>query len=444
MAKTKKTSKKKPSNTRKYRRRDKTGGSIFDNRTKSYKINIPDILTENSDQHASIQKIQNERKPFEQKLLALTEKLAIAEEQNKPALEKQIASIQRILDRYTSYEQLEREQIIQKQSEEQVHVFFIDGLGCVKNDQSTTNFFKYGDINTDNELTVVCESRTETRLETAKHFGTIAKTTCAFKPLRGEKNKQFLYDIVNQILQKSAENKDGVYVYGFSFGGMIVNRIVEILVKELETSGIRTQNENVDKLLKNIHFATFGSIYVTKDFGSLDIINYISVGDVANTCTRFIKHKQFVSEKKLEKKYTKLSLESISGITKKLLYKERSRSKGEPKLYDLCFYANKEDAKSTCTQIINMAPIFRVAHEWDIHNNYYLYLVIYLVKNRTNDIQQLISEKPVENIDADIGEDIDSVSETSEDVHQYQSLSAPGYSGISDKYTTNKQLNESM
>lgn len=59
MAKTKKTSKKKPSNTRKYRRRDNTGGSIFGNRTKSYKINIPDILTENSDQHASIQKIQS-------------------------------------------------------------------------------------------------------------------------------------------------------------------------------------------------------------------------------------------------------------------------------------------------------------------------------------------------------------------------------------------------
>lgn len=139
MAKTKKTSKK-ILKTRKYRRRDNTGGSIFGNRTKSYKINIPDILTENSDQHASIQKNQNERKPFEQKLRVLNEELANANEQNKSALEKQIASIQRILDRYTSYEELEREQIIQKQSDEQVHVFFIDGLGCVKNDQSTTNF----------------------------------------------------------------------------------------------------------------------------------------------------------------------------------------------------------------------------------------------------------------------------------------------------------------
>jgi hypothetical protein len=381
MAKTKKTSKNKPSNTRKYRRRDKNGGSLFGNRIKSYKINIPpNVLTENK-----------------------------------------------------------------STSEEQVHVFFIDGLGCVKNDQSTTNFFRYGEIDADSELTVVCESSTETTLETAKHFGTIAKTSCAFKPLRGEKDKQFLYDIVNQILQKSAENKDGVYVYGFSFGGMIVNRIVEILVKELETSGIRAQNTNVDKLLKNIHFATFGSIYITKDFGKIDIINYISVGDVANTCTRFIKHKQFVSEKKLEKKYTKLSLESISGITKKLLYKERSRNKGEPKIYDLCFYANKEDAKPTCNQYINIAPIFRVAHEWDIHNNYYLYLVIYLVKNRTNHIEKLISEERVENIDAVIYEDIDdvddeSVSETSEDELQYKSVSAPpDYSGISNRYHATKK-----
>jgi hypothetical protein len=438
MPKTTKVKSKKTSKTRKIH--SGRGGGFFGSKPKSYKINIPNISFDDIEQNVSIQKIQNERQPFEEKLRVLSEQFKLTEEKNKPALEKQMSSIQRILDRYTQTEQLERERVLQKQSEEQVHVFFIDGLGCVKNDQSTTDFFRHGEIDADKELTVVCESSTQTKLETTKHFGTIAKTTCALKPLQGVNDKLFLYDIANQILQKSAQNKDGVYVYGFSFGGMIVNRIVEILVKELETSGIRAQNKNVDKLLQNIHFATFGSIYITKNFGSLDIINYIAVGDVANTCTRFIKHKQFVSEKKLEKKYTKLSLETIYGITKKLLYKERSQNGGEPKIYDLCFYSNNEDAKPTCTQFINMAPIFRVAHEWDIHNNYYLYLIIYLVKNRTNNIQKLISEERVENIDADIPDNSDngSVSEASEEDLELQSVFIPGNSVISNRYGTTK------
>jgi hypothetical protein len=57
---------------------------------------------------------------------------------------------------------------------------------------------------------------------------------------------------------------------------------------------------------------------------------------------------------------------------------------------------------------------------------------------RTNNIEKIIiGDKVEEEFDAD------SVSETSEDDLQYQSVTAPGYSGISDKYNTNKQLNAS-
>ena len=103
-------------------------------------------------------------------------------------------------------------------------------------------------------------------------------------------------------------------------------------------------------------------------------------------------------------------------------------------VYDVCFV---DTGTISCSQKINKYLLLRAKTEWDIHFNYW-YLLYYLMRYRSNNIEKIIIGDKVEEEFDD-----DSVSETSEDVHQYQSVSAPGYSGISDKYNTNKLLNAS-
>ena len=162
------------------------------------------------------------------------------------------------------------------------HVFYIDGLDCIKNGVYDEEYWISSQMNKD-DITFICESHTATARTFINNYLTVGKTSCALKPLNSTENKIMLEKIINQILEKANEN-DEIYVYGWSFGGMIINRIVEILVKSYSQ----------DTRLNKIHFSTFGSIYITrKDIGSIDLINYIAIGDVANTCTRFIKHKQY-------------------------------------------------------------------------------------------------------------------------------------------------------
>lgn len=288
------------------------------------------------------------------------------------------------------------------------HIFFIDGLDCPKEGANFNHFLVNGDVDK-NDFTYICESPT-----TIQNYLTVGKTSCAFKPLNSSENKRMLQGIIDQILEM-ATKADKICVYGWSFGGMIVNRVVEILIKSYSE----------DIRLKNIYFTTVGSIYITKkDIGSINLINYISIGDVANTCTRGIKHKQYVDKTKLEEKYKKISLDEQN----KILYKKRE---GTPIIYDVCFV----NANTTsCSQKINRIPIVRAKTEWDIHFNYW-YLLYNLMRSRTNNI---------ENIDAVIYEDMDdsdieSVSETSEDELQYKSLSAPGDSVILDRYSATKK-----
>jgi hypothetical protein len=291
------------------------------------------------------------------------------------------------------------------------HIFFIDGLDCPKEGANFNHFLVNGDVDK-NDFTYICESHTETISTKIKNYSTVGKTSCAFKPLNSSENKRMLQGIIDQILEM-ASKADKICVYGWSFGGMIVNRVVEMLIKSYPEG------------IKNIYFTTVGSIYITKkDIGSINLINYISIGDVANTCTRGIKHKQYVDETKLEEKYKKISLDEQN----KILYKKRE---GTPIIYDVCFVNGNN---KPCSQKINRIPIVRAKTEWDIHFNYW-YLLYNLMRSRTNNI---------ENIDAMIHEemddsDIESVSETSEDELQYKSLSVPGDSDISNRYPATKK-----
>jgi hypothetical protein len=285
------------------------------------------------------------------------------------------------------------------------HIFFIDGLDCNKKTVNFNHFLVHGNIPTNN-FTYICESPT-----TIQNYLTVGKTSCAFKPLNSDENKRMLQGIIDQILEM-ATKAHKICVYGWSFGGMIVNRVVEMLIKSYSE----------DIRLKNIYFTTVGSIYITKkDIGSINLINYISIGDVANTCTRGIKHKQYVDKTKLVEKYKEIPLDGLN----KIYYKKRE---GTPIIYDVCFVNGKN---KPCSQRINRIPILRAKPEWDIHFNYWD-LLYNLMSSRTNNIE-IIGDKIEEDFDGE------SVSETSEDELQYKSVSAPDYSVILDRYSATKK-----
>ena len=287
------------------------------------------------------------------------------------------------------------------------HIFFIDGLGCNKKTVDYSHFLGENTGNIDTNFTYICESPT-----TIQNYLNVGKTSCALKTLNSDEDKRMLQRIIDQILEM-ATKAPKICVYGWSFGGMIVNRVVEILFKSYSE----------DIRLKNIYFTTVGSIYITKKYiGSINLINYISIGDVANTCTRGIKHKQYVDDTKLEKyKKIKISLDEQN----KIYYKKRE---GTPIIYDVCFVNGKN---KPCSQRINRIPILRAKPEWDIHFNYWD-LLYNLMRSRTNNIE-IIGDKIEEDFDGE------SVSETSEDEFQYKSVSAPGDSVILDRYSATKK-----
>jgi hypothetical protein len=303
-------------------------------------------------------------------------------------------------------------------TEKQFHIFFIDGLDCNKKTVDYSHFLdeKTGNIHPNN-FTYICESHTETIRTKIKNYSTVGKTSCAFKPLNSDENKRMLQGIIDQILEM-ATKADKICVYGWSFGGMIVNRVVEMLIKSYSE----------DIRLKNIYFTTVGSIYITKkDIGSINLINYISIGDVANTCTRGIKHKQYVDETKLEK-YKEIPLDGLN----KIYYKKRE---GTPIIYDVCFV---NGTTKSCSQRINRIQILRAKTEWNIHFNYWD-LLYNLMRSRTNNIEIIVDNIDIIGDKIEEDSDDESVSETLDDVLQYKSVSAPGDFNLSNIYPATKK-----
>ena len=109
---------------------------------------------------------------------------------------------------------------------------------------------------------------------------------------------------------------------------LLIKFKVENSLKSAQTlilSQLKTQ-ERLNELLKKIHFATFGSIYITPMTG-VDMVHYIAVGDVANTVTWGFQHRQQITRKELEN-YKKLKDYNIS-------YQKRQNIP----IYDICFYS---------------------------------------------------------------------------------------------------------
>lgn len=235
------------------------------------------------------------------------------------------------------------------------YIFLIAGLWCESRVSMIRDHIKKTRDIEESDIEIICNIENP--------YINIVKTACYFRPLN---NNTMLDELAEKILA-SADERGDIYVYGTSFGGMITNRIAEILTKKYDDLIDPNKKSKLYDSIKKIHFSTFGSIYISQNIPEwIDIINYIAIGDVANTCTRGIKHKQSVSDKKIKNKYNPL----MYGFrTKKLYYKQRPKS--SPRIVDICL-CEKENDKFVikCNKTISNIPIVRYSNEWDVHGSY--------------------------------------------------------------------------
>jgi len=260
-------------------------------------------------------------------------------------------------------------------------IFFIEGMGCTEyTEDEKLNFAEQIGVEP-HETEIICNIKNP--------LLNIAKTTCYLQPL---KNEPLLDKLADRILESAKQHKN-VYVYGTSFGGMITNRIAEIFTQQFYKNGNDStvkQNELYDLLLK-IHFSTFGSIYISRKIADwIDIVNYIAIGDVANTCTRRVEHKHAIGKGEVEGKYTPL----VYNFKKsKLAYNERPREESSsPRIIDICLYKRnkKNDRQFTinCNKTISHIPIVRAVNEWKVHNSYFP-LIFDMMRKPTTHIERL-------------------------------------------------------
>ena len=250
--------------------------------------------------------------------------------------------------------------------------YYVEGLGCQRNNdeigsptQSKYRFFDY--IIAQEDFTYVCHQKFDAPLRG------IVNSAVGFRPM---KQSKFLHELVQNVINHAKENE--VYIYGHSFGGAIVNRLAE----ELSTI-------NHQALLQRIFIGAFGSIYLAKlkTDTNVNLINYIAIGDVANTTTWGIKHKSFINDdelktyKEITQEYT--NIDDTTDIKTICKYKPRENTN----IIDVCLF-NFTPNDPLCTNKILAAPIIRAKYEWEIHNGY-IRLIQYLMMHRTNNITSL-------------------------------------------------------
>jgi hypothetical protein len=154
-------------------------------------------------------------------------------------------------------------------------VYFALGIGCDSLTYKELGYFKghiARQINTSEaNVNIICH-------KFSSGIKTILKSRFSYCPLV---NSNFVLSFTNSIIENVDKYKK-IFVFGHSFGGAIVNRVAEELHKN---ASLLEGNKS------KITMATFGSIYLPKDLGlvsqsSINIINYLAVGDVASICNR--------------------------------------------------------------------------------------------------------------------------------------------------------------
>lgn len=267
-----------------------------------------------------------------------------------------------------------------------ISIFRAVGLGCTK------EIFDSDDIDSAKRAFNCRFFEYKCHPSTTRTLRNIISSSVSITPL---KNDDFLFKFINEIIQQSKETI--VFVFGHSFGGLMINRIAEIFIKiyryvdsekSKTNATIKTAIKTVlEKILENVFFAGFGSVYIPSEVQEeeipINIMNYTAVGDVSNTCTREVCHIQRVNHDVFEYSFTKVPRLNLS-------YLSRADSSKGFHMIDICFL--DEHNNPTCTNHINNIPLLRAGNEWDIHNRYNT-LINALLYKRTIDVAQLFPEE---------------------------------------------------
>ena len=282
-----------------------------------------------------------------------------------------------------------------------------------------------------------------------KTFKFMKKITKRMKPMRNIRKKHHLtskhQDLpVSTLYQKIVDdlsNGKKVYLYGHSFGGLIVNRICEVLMKEAKRDGTSIN-------LNNLYVSTFGSIYISELLDGINIKQYMIINDVALKQNQLVepdyvstsrstsrskttsKSRSKKTRSKSRSKKTRSKFEMNGGLDKeKLEWTEKTFNsdvikclKGQDDLYELKQMGmnlenfnnfkyhqddnskiiwlktkQNEDKQNYEKFLTKKGILIGSSEEWKVHNMYIpiMYLLIIYTTNNIEDIEYLL---PKENL----------------------------------------------
>ena len=231
---------------------------------------------------------------------------------------------------------------------DRIILYVIFGLGCPTNEikikEIQQNFSASTNIPVSN-VNIICRP----------WYDAIRGIGSSFIHQQPIHHRHFLRTLAIHILSHAIQY-DKVIVYGHSYGGAIVNRVAEEL-NEKDTNGTH---------LSKIFMAAFGSIYITK-LSRVNLLNYVFIGDVSLKLNHLADTTLNILDKDLKDENGKILLK----------YKKSNEN-----IIRLCEYDHYRDL---CT-IYKKGILFGNAQEWTIHNNYN-YLMVYLMKNYSNNIE---------------------------------------------------------
>jgi hypothetical protein len=232
-------------------------------------------------------------------------------------------------------------------------LYIVDGLGCYGSEPNA-QYLKYI-----SEVSNVPPENIKYKChKSSSGIKCILKTYFNSMPLR---ESRFVYNLVDEITADILdETKNHVFVFGFSFGGLITNRVAEIL-----NTNYKNHPDNYNKL----SMVGFGSIYIPsyESLEHINIINYLSNSDVAMKCNK-IRPIPF-EDMRLKLHSPRFYMRENKIICKMPVSQE---SFEKTKRIQICLY-NLESGQPLCR---TEGPSIT---EWEEHNTYYLILDIILL-----------------------------------------------------------------
>jgi hypothetical protein len=289
----------------------------------------------------------------------------------------------------------QRDEYINKEDpEKNILVFISLGLGCegYTKEFIQKNFFP--GVHLEN-IIIHCRSNV-VALKTIKNLYSVSNL------LNFEVKPDYVDQYVTSIIENSKiYNK--IFVFGFSFGGAIINKVAEKLNSRLYGGVLYSEAER-QAISNKIYMAAFGSIYIPRDGGlvsqiNINIINYMAVGDVACKLNKMNLDDVFKSDNTVDPlracpesgdagawSLQKTPKESIFQLTKDPICKFR---KLNDKIIAICFYL---DGEYSC----NYPPLLAILNslnelkKWRIHNNYSL-IFLKLLANKINNLDKIIN-----------------------------------------------------